>query len=192
MKRILLLFCLLAISISGYTQSSISIETQAYPAGFIYGLNIDIELRNNLLLNSGFAYNRTNRQDWGVKDNEEGDGFGLHIGFEKKNLLINNLSVQFRSDLWNLDIDWSNLEELPDQTCEGSFGSSSCFEFKNGTTSITVLQPTIGLGYLIAFRNRSHIKPTLSFGYEINVKTDGESVGEGAILLGGFQFGFSL
>ncbi len=56
------------------------------------------------------------------------------------------------------------------------------------TSNITVIQPTIELGYLIK-KEFSHITPTIAFGYEWNVKTNGEPTGEGAILLLRIQIG---
>ena len=60
----------------------------------------------------------------------------------------------------------------------------------SGNTDIIVIQPTLEVGYLfLPFDSNLHISPTVSFGYEVNVRTRGEPVGEGAILLLGFQIG---
>ena len=59
---------------------------------------------------------------------------------------------------------------------------------QSGKTDITVLQPTIQLAYIF-LKNDWLFTPHLAFGFEINVKTEGEEVGEGAILLGGISIG---
>ena len=53
-----------------------------------------------------------------------------------------------------------------------------------GETDIWVLQPTVRAGY----RLMSTLDLSASLGAEINVSTDGEPVGEGAILLVGLRW----
>ena len=58
-----------------------------------------------------------------------------------------------------------------------------------GTTNITVVQPTVEGGCALPVGENRFFSPTIAFGYEINVVTEGEPTGEGAILLLGFTFG---
>ncbi len=182
MKKLVLL-ALVFISPSAFSQTSFGIELQAYPAGIIPGIRFDLGVSENLNLNARIGYNFTNRRDWGKHDNEEGGGPGFGLGVEHTGFLIENLSIIARTDLWFMDIDWRKTENICPIV-------APCFDMDfTGTSEITVLQPTIGLAYLIPMTARVFIKPSLSFGYEINVKTTGDEVGEGAILLLGFQLG---
>ena len=54
---------------------------------------------------------------------------------------------------------------------------------------VTVLQPTIEAGYLYPLNNNFFITPTIAYGFEINIDTDGEDTGEGPILLLGLHVG---
>ncbi len=146
---------------------------------------MDIDLPVNLTLTSRIGYNFTDRRDWGEHENEEGGGPGFSLGIEKRSFLASNLSVNLRADLWFMDIDWR----------DPASGSALCgalpCPYETGTTEITVFQPTIGLGYQLPIPGKLGIKPSLSFGYEINVETKGEDVGEGAILLLGLKVGYN-
>lgn len=187
MKRALLLITFLIISFSGNAQTSIGFETQVYPAGAITGLRFDLAITSNLNITSRLAYNVTDRRDWGEHENEEGEGPGFSLGIEKTDFLdIKNLSLNVRSDFWFLEIDWTDRPTGP-ALC----GALPC-PSRVGSTDIIVFQPTIGLAYSMPLSDKIFVKPAISFGYEINVKTEGEPVGEGAILLGGFHFGFRL
>lgn len=192
MKELLCLAFLL-LSISTQAQNSISLETQAYPAGVIPGIRFDVFFSNDLFFNSRIGYNLTNRRDWGKHDNEKGGGPGFSLGFERSNFLKNNFSLNLRSDFWIMKIDWENYEY---RTCEPG---DICPQVLNaqrfttsGTSSIIIFQPTLSTGYYIPLRKSMFIKPTLSFGYEINISTSTEPVGEGAIFLVGVQFGYTL
>ncbi|MBO6523262.1 MAG: hypothetical protein JJ971_05505 [Balneolaceae bacterium] len=179
----LLLFFLLFIGIPTYAQTSLGIEAQAYPAGVVPGLRFDLGISETLTLTSRIGYNFTDRRDWGEHDNEEGGGPGFSLGFERTGFLTEKLSVYARTDLWFMDIDWRDTQYIcPVAPPCGNIESA-------GATNITVLQPTLGIGYSFPLSGNYFVKPSLSFGYEINVKTDGEDVGQGPILLAGFQLG---
>ncbi len=182
MKKLLLLPFLL-FSLSTIAQTSIGVEGQVYPAGIIPGIRFDLGLTENLNLTSRIGYNFADRRDWGKHDNEEGGGPGFSLGLERTGFLTENLSINARTDLWFMDIDWRDTEYICPivPPCEN-------INF-TGSSEVTVFQPTIGLAYIFPITDRFFIKPSLSFGYEINVKTEGDPVGEGAILLLGFQFG---
>ena len=79
-----------------------------------------------------------------------------------------------RTDLWFLDIDWSDA------------GGT-----RVGMTEVTVLQPTARAGYAwLLSGDRLRLNATLALGAEINIQTRGEDVGEGVILLGGFGLSY--
>lgn len=184
MKTLILSFIIICLPTVIFAQSSISIETQAYPAGVIPGLRIDFSLSDDVEFFARGAYNFTNRRDWGVHENEKGGGAGFGIGAEFTNSNLNQFSLNIRADLWFMDVDFYDFETI----CPFV---PPCFEQRiDGSSDVTVLQPTIGFGYQIPLSGSFFIKPSLNLGYEINIKTKGEDVGEGAILLGGIQIGY--
>lgn len=185
MKKLLFLPIFL-VSLSTFAQTSAGIETQVYPAGIIPGIRFDLGISEHLNLISKVGYNVTNRRDWGKHDREEGGGLGLSLGLERSGFLAEKLFISIRADLWFMEIDWEENETICPIV-------APCIEVATpGQTNITVLQPTIGLGYMLPISEKYFVKPSLSFGYEINVETDGEPVGEGAILLAGIQVGLKL
>ena len=182
MKQILFVISVLFTS-TLFAQNSIQLETQTYPAGIILGVRFDFNIGNNSYLTSRIGYNFTDRQDFGKNDNEEGGGPGFSFGYLHTNFITQNISAHIRTDLWFMDIDWRDKQIICDIV-------PSCGEVPiNGNTEITVLQPTLGIEYHIPLSKNLFLKPSLSFGYEINIKTDGRKVGEGAILLLGLNFG---
>lgn len=165
MKQILFVISVLFTS-TLFAQNSIQLETQAYPAGIIPGVRFDFNIGNNSYLTSRIGYNFTDRQDFGKNDNEEGGGPGFGIGYVRSDFISSDLSVHIRTDLWFMDIDWRDS-----QTICGTV--SPCFEQGiNGTSEIIILQPTVGIEYMIPSSTNLFLKPSLSFGYEINIKTN--------------------
>jgi hypothetical protein len=67
-------------------------------------------------------------------------------------------------DVWDLIIDWKDPGRM-------------------GSTETLVLQPTAEVGYGWNTAGVGRIELGLGLGAEINVDTDGEDVGEGAIFL---------
>ncbi|MBT8327758.1 MAG: hypothetical protein KJP21_08540, partial [Bacteroidia bacterium] len=72
-----------------------------------------------------------------------------------------------RTDLWFISVDWEDSSEI----------------IQKGTTKITVLQPTFELGYLFRFKKGWELGTAFVNGIELNIKMDGEPVGEGWITL---------
>jgi len=72
-------------------------------------------------------------------------------------------------------IDWKDNIGLPNEI--------------GGRSDVIVAQPTATFGYTFRLNPITVIAPTISLGYEINVWTDGEPTGEGAIFLLGFHVG---
>jgi hypothetical protein len=158
------------------TTFTLGAEFQAYPAGQMYGLRAEYYLNNKSELNLRAGYNAAFRMDFsGLNDNEQGGGWGFTPGyryhFDKG--YLKNFFVGARCDFWWLTIDWRDDDNVP----------------RTGTTNITIVQPTVELGYTIRFgANQWMLRPTIAFGQEINVVTKGDEVGQGGISLIGMSF----
>ena len=148
------------------------LEIQIYPTGIIPGLRLEKYLNATSSINFRLGYQLIDHRDLGVQENEEGSGFGASVAY-RKFFKANHkgLSLALRSDLWFNKIDWTN-------------GTTT------GTSNITVIQPTLMAEYAIRPSDSFSITPSLSFGWEWNVATDGEPTGEGAIILVGCSIGF--
>ncbi|MBO6535336.1 MAG: hypothetical protein JJ966_03880 [Balneolaceae bacterium] len=184
MKTSLHLILFVLLSAPTFAQPSLSVESQIYPAGSIHSLRLDLPILASVNAFARTGLNVTDRRDWGDQDREEGQGYGFGAGVEFSNSNYDRISLLIRTDLWFLDINWTNF----DTVCPIV---PPCFENRfDGATKVTVLQPTIGFAYQIPLTGSFFLKPSVNLGYEINIKTEGEPVGEGAILLGGLQVGF--
>jgi hypothetical protein len=179
MKLKLMLFTVMMVSpflieaqdLRKWELNDAGLEIQAYPAGlmFMAKANFNLTLKNQFTTKIG--YNMARRQDFGEHDNEEGGGFGINVAFKhyfNQNYLGWNYSL--RTSVWMLNIDWMN--NSPSET---------------GITSITVLQPTIAGGYDFALNSKLKIGLFIAFGYEVNIITSGQNVGQGGISLMGFS-----
>ncbi len=150
------------------------IELQIYPTGIIPGIRLEKYLDSSSSLNFRLGYQLIDHRDLGVHDNEEGSGYGASIAYRRFfSPDHEGISLAFRTDLWFNEIDWQD-------------------EALEGTSKITVIQPTLMGEYTFRPNANLSITPSLSFGWEWNVSTDGEPTGEGAILLIGCTFGFGM
>ncbi len=146
-------------------------ELQLYPAGWIVGLRAEQPVGQQGALNARLAWNFTDRGDFGEHDEEEGDGPGGGVGYrhyfdaDRTGWLLGA-----RLDLWALDIDWED---------DPGGGTPR----RQGSTDVLVLQPTVEGGWAKRLGRQLVLDLTLALGAEINVDTDGEDVGEGAIAL---------
>ncbi|MEM9379262.1 MAG: hypothetical protein AAGB93_04865 [Planctomycetota bacterium] len=143
------------------------VEIQAYPAGIIPGLHARYRLTEADTLTFRLAANLTDRQDFGEREDESGEGWGGGIGWRRAwsgDLDDSGWWFGARVDLWDLSIDWRDRG-------------------RTGTTDILVLQPTAEAGYGWTTDKAGRFELGLGLGAEINVDTQGEDVGEGAILL---------
>ncbi|MEM9920166.1 MAG: hypothetical protein AAF990_18865 [Bacteroidota bacterium] len=161
----------------GAPHKALGIEFQAYPTGIMPGLRFDLGLGAQSSVNLRLGLNILDHRDLGVQDDENGIGFGGSLGYRYH--MSSNKAKWFggiRADLWFNEVDWED--------------ESGRDEALKGTTNIIVFQPTVEAGYIFSLGDKGwYFTPNLSFGFEINVKTDGEEVGEGAVLLVGFSFG---
>lgn len=143
-------------------------ELRLYPAGGIASVGALWPQGSQNEVGISVLYNRAERGDAGRHDEESGDGFGL--GIEARRFTASHRKAWFygaRVELFQLDIDWRD-------TGRGQ-----------GQSDITVLQPTLRGGYRFA---GSGLELAASLGAEINLETEGERVGEGAIGLLGIAY----
>ena len=152
-------------------------ELQAYPTGLIPGVRISFPLGTKSTFHLRGGYNIVRHEDQGVHEDERGGGGGFSLGLDRfLKTTDTGFFVGLRSDLWFNEIDWKD-----------NIGTA---EELRGTSRVTVLQPTAELGYLWSFdHGRLLLTPSIAFGYEINIKTEGAPTGEGAILLVGLRLG---
>lgn len=179
--KLILLFVLmtsLSVYLQGQVKSAASFEFQAYPTGLIPGLGADLKLDEASFFHVRLGANIFDHRDLGVQETEEGSGFGFSLGYRR---FFSPENPRWRwglkSDLWLNEVDWTN---------SANSGSPS-----SGTTDITVLQPTAELAYVFDLGGFV-LAPNIAFGFEWNIKTEGEPTGEGAILLLGIQLGKKL
>ncbi len=151
-------------------------EFQAYPTGLISGLRFEGgKGRNTSHLRLGFNWMR--HGDNGKHEDERGIGFGFTFGY--KRYLLHDLKGLFagiRSDIWFNEMKWKDNIGLPDEL--------------SGTTELVVLQPTLEAGWLFELNPKWVFAPSLAFGYEVNVDTDGSPTGEGPVMLLGVMVGY--
>lgn len=175
-----LLWAALALPLSAQTPArAFGFEFQAYPTGLIPGLRFDYHFRPHHGLNARVGYNRIRHGDNGVQDNEQGDGFGGTLGYRYYfRADWSRWFLGLRSDIWRNRLDW--YTQHPNDP-----------GIEYGTSKIWVVQPTLEGGYQFVWgQGRYFFTPALAFGAEVNVKTDGAPVGEGAILLLGVSAGW--
>ena len=163
--------CAICSNLNAQNPVGFGFEFQAYPTGLIPGIYFEHAIGDKSDIYARLGYNWIRHRDLGKHDDERGDGFGFSIGY--KRFLSNSAKTKWRigikNDIWWNSIDWTD-------------------GIDSGNTQITVVQPTLELGYVWQ-KNNLFISPTLAFGYEVNVRTEGSPTGEGAILLLGFQVG---
>ncbi len=148
------------------------LDAQAYPAGAILALHVAAPLSDHDLAFVRAGYNATDRQNFGKHDEEQGGGPGMGLGY--RHYFSQHFTGWFagaRVDLWALEIDWKDQN-----------GGAP----RQGSSDVLVFQPTLEVGYGFALGQSGwRLDLTFSLGAEINLATEGEQVGEGAILLGG-------
>ncbi len=158
----------------GY-QSQFGLGIQQYPTGFlftvmgVYAMNeqTDFEVR--------IGYNLVRHGSAGVHEDERGGGWGGSLAIFKRAIArYPRLSLGLRTDLWFNQIDWK--DDI--QSANPQFGH----------TDAIVFQPTLVGHYVIELGDHFTLVPSLALGAEINLRERGGEVGEGPILLWGFQF----
>lgn len=174
---ILFLFLLVSTreqKLLGQFSDRIGIEIQAYPTGVIPGIRYEHVLSTSSYFTARIGYQIIRHRDLGKHDDERGSGYGFSLGY--KTSITSKLDFGIRSDLWWNDIDWTDRRNGQEVT---------------GNTSITVLQPTARIEYVIDLGS-FYLVPSIGFGMEWNIKTSGEPTGEGLIGLVGLLFSTNL
>ncbi len=162
--------------------SSFGIEFQAYLAGIMPGIVFEKKFSQRHGWHARIGANLADRHDWGKHDDETGSGYGATLGYRYYFETFNqNFSVGPRIDFWQMKIDWvgSNLITITNTM--------------TGTSDISIFQPTLELAWWLPFKKGAYeIGVSITNGFEINVKTEGEDVGEGLISLIGITARKSL
>ncbi len=195
MKKITVLFFLCCFSELSQAQTSISHETQPFLTGLSHGLRLDYSMNEDLTLFIRGGVNYTNRWDWGEKDEEIGSGSGFGFGYELDSKKRENLSIILRADFWFMEVEWTQYitreeidricRNIPPGLCDPAFSRS-------GITKTNVFQPTIGIAYKLPIVGAFFVNTSINLGREFNFNNRGEQVHQGAILLGGIQFGYEF
>jgi len=153
--------------------AALGMELQGYPTGAILAARVGLRPGTWDWVRLWAGYNLTDRGDVGEHADEDGGGPGVGVGWRHAFRPGGEGAGWFlgvRTDLWVLSIDWRDPG-------------------RSGTTSVTVLQPTARAGYAWRVGGGWLLDLNLGLGAEINLATDGEPVGDGAILLVGVGIG---
>lgn len=171
------LFAFFSSTAQESTPTDFGIEFQAYPTGLIPGIRLEKAIGSHHGASLRLGYNLVRHGDAGEHMDERGGGFGFTLGYRRYfKAGFEGLFLGSRVDFWFNSVDWMDIGPADQEI--------------RGNTKITVFQPTLELGYLILFgEDQWFFSPKLALGAEINIKTDGAEVGEGAILLGGVAVG---
>ena len=158
----------------GYTTTDIGAQFQWYPSGTIAGLHFAFNSRIHHSVLFQLNYNKATRKDNGEKDDEKGSGWGGAIGYRYYfKPFPHKFFIGAKTDIYRMKIDW----------VQGIL---------TGETKTWTLQPTLEIGYTFIINDQAFITPSISNGVEINLKTEGEKVGQGFITLIGISAGFRL
>ncbi len=164
-------------------------EFQGYFTGIIPGVRFETIINDAHGINLRLGYQLIRHRDLGEHDDERGNGYGFSLGYRgyMRNVGFKGAFVGIRGDIWFNSIDWTDENIL----------------VTKGTSDIVVFQPTIEAGYQFLLANdKLSIAPSLAFGWEWNVKTEGNVIsgpitestttetGDGPILLAGFSISY--
>ena len=173
---LLLVFSAVLQTAIGQNGFGLALEAQVYPTGIIPGVTAEWQLNDRHAVHARVGYNIVDHRDLGVQDNEEGGGFGFSVGYRYTLGASRRWTFGARSDLWFNSIDWR--DDLDNGMSE------------TGLTEVKVLQPTAELAHRFPLGDGGfYVAPSVAFGAEINIKTEGREVGQGAILLLGVSIG---
>jgi len=176
MKKIIspLFFLLLTTFVFGQGSWDVGIEFQAYPTGILPGIRLEKNFAERHALHIRAGANIFNHRSLGKHFKEKGSGYGFTLGYKRYfQPSHERWFLGFRNDIWFNEVDWAKDIALPPNS---------------GTTTITVIQPTVEGGFTFV-KNKFYFSPSLAFGFEVNTNTVGEPTGEGAIVLLGFNTG---
>lgn len=186
MKSIILLLTCLCSPFTARSQDAmgkieeLGVVFQQYPTGSIPGLSYTFGLgKKYSSLQLRIGYNIVYHGDAGVHESEDGGGAGGSLAYlyafreDRSGLYLGG-----RFDAWFNSIDWKDNINRPNEL--------------SGTTTLTVLQPTVCIGYKLLIGKQFTLTPELALGAEINTFQDGVDVGQGIILLAGITLAHRL
>jgi hypothetical protein len=154
-------------------------EIQAYAAGASLGARADLYLGKHVNWNFRLSYHFLNRQrESDINIEEKGGGFGAALGY--RYFLDKREGIFFggRADFRKMNIDW---------VAESPFSILTY-----GTTEVSILQPTVEVGYQFKINKHWTIAPAISSGFNLNLITNGERVTGGFIAHIGVNAAFKL
>lgn len=158
----------------GYTTTDIGADYQLYPSGAMSSLHVAFNSRFHHAVFGNIGYNKLNRNDDGEKDSEKGSGWGGTIGYRYYfRPHPHKFFIGVKTNVWRMNIDW----------VQGA---------QTGKTTTWTLQPAFEIGYTFIINDQAFITPAISNGVGINIKTEGDKVGQGFITLIGISAGFRL
>jgi hypothetical protein len=173
----IILFCFLISARSqdfGYKTIDVGGEFQWYPKGYISAFHLAYNFPVHHAIQLRLGYNKANRDDAGKHDNEEGGGPGFSLGYRYYFLVRpHGFFLGARGDVWHLNIDWRQGTTI-------------------GNSKVWIVQPTAEVGYMFLINDEFFISPCIANGVEINIKTQGQPVGEGFITLLGISAGWKF
>ncbi|MEZ4918910.1 MAG: hypothetical protein R2792_07345 [Saprospiraceae bacterium] len=177
---ILVLFLVSLGSASAQAQWNLGLEVQGYPTGMISAVQLEYVTAKCHAFHMRAGYNMVRHRDQGVSDDERGGGPGFSLGYRHVyGPKSNQWHLGVRNDLWFNKINWEDLH------ADGVLHS--------GTTRIVVLQPTVEAACRLPIPGTEfYYSPSIAFGFEVNVVTNGKEVGQGPILLLGLTVGKHL
>lgn len=155
---------------------SAGIHLQAYPAGMIRTIAVEIPTGQRAFILMRAGMNFANRKDFSpYNDNEVGQGVGGTLGYRLQFYAgKGSVKTGLNFDIWNMRIQWKN-----------DIGKS--YE-SQGHTFTMVAQPWVDAGYYLPFaQEKFEAFLGLGFGREINAITLGKIVAAdwmGSVFLG--------
>jgi hypothetical protein len=158
----------------GYRTTDIGGSFEWYPSGTVYGLHAAFNSRQHHSFHFKLGYNITNRKEGEVNDIEKGNGWGGTLGYRYYiRPFPHKFFIGARSDIWHKNIDWNK-------------------ETQSGTSKTWTVVPAFEIGYTFWINDQAFLTPSISNGAEINLKTDGQKVGQGFITIIGISTGVRL
>ena len=173
----LVLFCHLSRSQDvevGYRTTDIGAQFQWYPSGTITSLHAAFNSKMHHSVLVQFGYNKSNRKDKGEKEIETGSGWGGALGYRYYfKPFPHKLFIGAKADIYKMEINWAD-------------------GILTGQSRTWTVQPVLEIGYTLVINDQGFITPFIANGAQINVKTEGDKVGQGFVTLVGISAGFRL
>ena len=158
----------------GYKTIDVGGEFQWHPKGYIYMVHLAYNFPIHHSVQARIGYNKSNWKEKGIHDNEEGGGPGFSLGYRYYFLVMpHGFFLGAHADVWRLSIDWRQ-------------------GITNGRSKLWALQPTAEIGYMFLINDMFFISPSVAAGLQTNIKTEGQAVGDGSVILIGISTGWKF